>query len=100
MTSLGLTLSELEAICSVLAEHHDITRAMVFGSRANGTHRPNSDIDIALDGNISPLEAESIAGDLEELPLPYRFDVIALRHITNEALLKHIERVGVDLRRQ
>lgn len=100
MIPLGLTSSELDAVCGVLAEHHNITRAIVFGSRAKGTHRPNSDIDIALDGNISPLEAESVAGDLEELPLPYRFDVVALRHVTNEALLEHIERVGVVIRRQ
>lgn len=72
-------------------------RAIVYGSRAKGTHRPNSDVDIALDGDISPLEAESIAGDLDELPLPYRFDVLTIRHITNEAVLEHIKRVGVDL---
>lgn len=98
MTPLGLTSSELEAICAVLARHRNVTRAMMFGSRAKGTYRPNSDIDIALDGNISPLEAASIAGDLEELPLPYRFDVIALDHVTNAALLEHIERVGVEIR--
>jgi len=93
-----LTSSELNAVCGVFAEHHNIARAIIFGSRAKGTHRLDSDIDIALDGNISPLEAESIAGDLEEFPLPYRFDVVALRHATNEALLEHVERVGVEIR--
>ncbi len=93
-----LTSSELDAVCGVFADHHNIARAIIFGSRAKGTHRLDSDIDIALDGNVSPLEADSIARDLEELPLPCRFDVVALRHVTNEGLLEHIERVGVEIR--
>lgn len=97
MTSLGLTTSEVELIRSVLSCHVYVTRAVVYGSRAKGTYKPNSDIDIALDGNISPLQAESIAGDLEELPLPYRFDVVALPHVANTALREHIERVGVEI---
>ncbi len=52
----------------------------------------------AVDGNISPLEAESIAGDHEELSLAYRYDVVALRHVTNEARLERIERVGIEIR--
>jgi hypothetical protein len=41
---------------------------------------------------------QSIAGDLDELSLAYRYDVVALRHATNEALLEHVERVGVEIR--
>jgi predicted nucleotidyltransferase len=82
-----LTSSELDAVCGVLADHHNITRAIIFGSRAKGTNRPNSDIDM-----------QSIAGDLDELSLAYRYDVVALRHATNEALLEHVERVGVEIR--
>lgn len=97
MTNLGLTIHELDAIRSVLTLHGSVDHAIIYGSRAKGTHRHNSDVDIALVGDISPLEAESIAGDLEELPLPYRFDVVALRHITNAALREHIERAGVAI---
>lgn len=95
--SLGLTTTEIESIRSVITRHTNVEHAFVFGSRAKGNYKLNSDIDIAIDGNISPLEAESIAGDLEELPLPYRFDVVALSHITNVALREHIERVGVAI---
>ena len=97
MNGLGLTVSEVDLIRAVIARYGQVTSAVVFGSRAKGTHRNNSDVDIALDGNISPLEAESICGDLEELPLPYHFDVVALRHITNEGLREHIERVGIEI---
>lgn len=45
----------------------------------------------------APLQAQFIAGDLAELPLPYQFDVVSLRHITNHARREHIQRVGVVL---
>lgn len=38
----------------------------------------------------------AIAMDLDDLPLPYKFDVIALSNISNTALLEHIERIGID----
>ncbi|MFN5379200.1 MAG: nucleotidyltransferase domain-containing protein [Ignavibacteria bacterium] len=95
MMSLGLTANELGLIRSVISRFPHVTRAIVFGSRAKGIHRETSDIDIAVDGNISPLEAESLRGDLEELPIANRFDVVSLPHVTNDALREHIERVGV-----
>ena len=74
MNTLGLIIYELDAICSVIARHYNVQRAIVFDSRAKGAYRHNSDVDVAVDGDVSPLQAESIAGDLEELPLPYQFD--------------------------
>ncbi len=97
MTSLGLSANELDFIRSVLARFPHVTRAVVFGSRAKGTYKVNSDVDIAVDGDISPLEAESLRGDLEELPIANRFDVVSLPHVTNDALREHRERVGVKI---
>jgi len=35
--------------------------------------------------------------EIDNLDLPYSFDISLLRQISNENLLKHIERVGVVL---
>jgi hypothetical protein len=43
------------------------------------------------------LQAEAIAGELDELPLPYRFDVIALATIKSAELRAHIGRVGIKV---
>lgn len=94
---LGLTDAERAAIRDVIARHTAITRARIFGSRARGTAKHNSDVDIALDGEITPLLAAGIARELDELPLPYRFDVVVINTITSEPLLAHIEGVGVDM---
>ena len=63
--------------------------------RAKCTARPSSDVDLALEGIDDPLQAESIAAELDELPLPYVFDVQALSAIRYRPLREHIARVGV-----
>jgi predicted nucleotidyltransferase len=88
---------ELDLIRTVLARHPAITGAILFGSRAKGTSNPASDVDLALEGITDPLQAAAIASELEELPLPYQFDVKALAAIRHRPLLEHIARVGVRI---
>ncbi len=95
MTRDPLVASELQLVLSVLRQHPEIESATLFGSRAKGTHSERSDVDLALAGSLGDLGAEAIAAELEELPLPYRFDVHALAAITYPPLLEHIERVGM-----
>jgi hypothetical protein len=52
---------------------------------------------LALEGIADPLQAAAVASELEELPLPYRFDVQALAAIRHRPLLEHIARVGVRI---
>ncbi len=97
MNNLPLQPTELEQVCLVLSRHPTVLNATIFGSRAKGTHSQRSDIDLALAGPLDALGAEAIAAELEELPLPYLFDVQALDSITYEPLIKHIERVGIKI---
>lgn len=99
MTPPPLTPSELEQVRSVLRLHREVHSATLFGSRAKGTHTPRSDVDLALSGQITALRAETIAAELEELPLPFRFDVQALDQIRFVPLLEHIQRVGTEIYR-
>jgi predicted nucleotidyltransferase len=94
---VGLTPRELEMIRGVLARHPEVTGAVLFGSRAKGTATAGSDVDLALEGIDDPLRASAIASELEELALPYRFDVKALSAIRSRALIEHIDRVGVRI---
>lgn len=94
MNSFGLTDSERELICGVLRRHPEVAEAKIFGSRAKGNSQPASDIDLALWGNISQNVRNSIAGELDELPLPYTFDVQAYDAINHQPLREHIDRIG------
>lgn len=95
LTRDGLTEREWRLIREVLARHAQVSGAILFGSRAKGVAAPSSDIDLAIEGIDDPLQAETIATELEELPLPYRFDVKALSAIRSPELRDHIARVGV-----
>ena len=94
MNRFGLTGSEQELIRDVLRRHAEVTEAKIFGSRAKGNSQPNSDVDIALWGDISISALAAIAGELDELPLPYAFDVQAYDAIRHRPLREHIDRVG------
>jgi predicted nucleotidyltransferase len=85
----------MELVRSIFRRHPEVRSATLFGSRAKGSHNDRSDVDLVVTGDVEPLRAEAIAAELEELPLPYRFEVQALTHIQHQPLLEHIKRVGI-----
>ena len=50
-----------DAASRVLAGRADVEVALLFGSRARGDHRPDSDVDLAVLGNVDRL---ALAADL------------------------------------
>lgn len=96
LNAMGLTPKTFALIRAVFERYPAVTRVVLFGSRAKGTARPESDIDLALDGDISPDTVSRIASDLDDLPLPYRFDIKPLVSIQHSDLRSHIHRVGVE----
>lgn len=95
MKAPPLGAGELDLVRAVFRRHPEVASATLFGSRAKGTHSERSDVDIAVIGEVTPLRAEAIAAQLDELPLPYRFEVQPLDHIHYRPLLEHIKRVGI-----
>ena len=94
-TEFGLPPSTLDAIRNILAEVPAVKRAVVYGSRAKGTHRPGSDIDLTLFGDALSVDTlGQIATRLEESPIPYQVDLSIIKLIEHAALREHIERVG------
>lgn len=89
--------AEMDMVRAVFRLHPEIETATVFGSRAKGTHSERSDVDLVVTGDVEPLRAEGIAAELDELPLPYRFEVQPLEHIRYRPLLDHIRRVGIQI---
>jgi predicted nucleotidyltransferase len=96
MNRFGLSAGERELICGVLRRHPEVSEAKIFGSRAKGSFQPASDIDLALWGGLSQADLNTIAGELEELPLPYTFDVQAYDAIRHPPLREHVDRVGMN----
>lgn len=97
MSHAGLAFEETAILCAVFRKYPQIERVILFGSRAKGTAKPNSDIDLALVGDVDDFFAEQIALELDDTPLPYKYDVKSLNHIDNQELLDHINRIGVTI---
>ncbi len=92
----GLDPIVIEKIQGVFRAYRSIDKALLYGSRAKGTYRPGSDIDLTLEGeNLSFSLLNKLRNDLDDLNLPYTFDISVLADIENRDLLDHIKRVGV-----
>jgi predicted nucleotidyltransferase len=94
----GLTTAVTDAINGVLSNHPQVTAAILYGSRAKGTFKHGSDIDLCLTGPELTLAALLvIETELDDLLLPYKIDLSLLCQIDNAALRQHITRDGVLL---
>jgi predicted nucleotidyltransferase len=75
--------------------HPEIEKAILFGSRAKGNYKPASDIDLTLVGDDLTLTIQqTIENELDDLLLPYKFDISIYHTISSKELLDHIERIG------
>lgn len=92
----GLSEATVNHIIGVLARFGAVDKAVLYGSRAVGTYRAGSDIDLTLMGpSLSADLLGSIASELDDSPLPYTIDLSVFEHLENPSLREHIERVGV-----
>ncbi|OGU14163.1 MAG: hypothetical protein A2X61_07155 [Ignavibacteria bacterium GWB2_35_12] len=93
----GLKDSDLEIILGVLAKFPQIEKAFIYGSRANNTYKPGSDIDIAIVGDVRYI-AWDLSSELnEETLLPYHFDITDYNRIKEPALKEQIDKYGIVL---
>lgn len=94
--TFGLPESAIAQINAVFAQHPEIEKALLYGSRAKGNYREGSDIDLTLLGSALTysilLQVET---EIDDLLLPYLMDISLFSHIDNPDLVDHIERVGV-----
>jgi predicted nucleotidyltransferase len=80
-----------------MSTYPSIERAVIYGSRAKGNYKPGSDIDLTLFGPaITEAELLALENRLDDLLLPYTFDISRFHTLQNPQLIDHIQRVGQD----
>lgn len=83
--AIALTTPERDEVRAILAAHLPPgIRAGVFGSRAGGTPKPWSDLDLVLEGEAPlplPLLA-ALAEAFDESALPWKVDVVDRRSVS------------------
>lgn len=94
----GLKTEDLNKIREVFKQFSQIQAVKIYGSRAKGNYREGSDIDLTLFGeNIDLSLLNQLSAELDDLLLPYLFDISVYKKIENPDLLEHINRVGQTL---
>ncbi|MCD8386459.1 MAG: nucleotidyltransferase domain-containing protein [Bacteroidales bacterium] len=84
-------------VSDILDKYPEAQPIVLFGSRAKGTFRNGSDIDLAIMGQCDSDLLYRIQGDFEDSYLPYFVDVLAFSKLKNQSLKDHIKRVGITL---
>jgi predicted nucleotidyltransferase len=93
----GLKEDTIERIAAVLAGFPQVERAVLYGSRAKGNCRNGSDIDLTLHGKDLTLSVISkIDQGIDDLLLPYTFDLSIFQRLSDPDLIDHVQRVGVE----
>ncbi len=92
--NFGLPQRTIDELISYFKNKPEIELVKIFGSRTKNTYRNGSDIDFAIWSN----DAEHffrIARELDDLPTPYKFDVINYKTLTHKGMQNSIDKDGV-----
>jgi predicted nucleotidyltransferase len=97
----GLPMRTLTALDTFLGKYPGIESAILYGSRAMGRFRPESDIDITLKTTklFTHDDLLHLSADFDESTIPYKIDLSVYNNLSNENLKDHIRRVGKELYR-
>lgn len=92
MLNHGLKQKYLDTLRSVLLPFSErIEKVGLFGSRATGLYRSNSDIDLVVYGLIDEKTIDRIFTLLEDSNLPFKTDIQAYDLVKYLPLKKHID---------
>ncbi len=95
----GLKSQDIDSILGVIQQVSTIDQVILYGSRAMEAYRLGSDIDLTIIGKGLTLQNTiyPLMDLLEDLYLPYSFDLSIYEHISDQAVIDHIQRVGITL---
>lgn len=98
MIDHGLSNKQLILIRDIIREFAPAVESVsLFGSRASGSHRSYSDIDMVLYGNIEESTVDRLWTCFHESNLPYKVDLIAYCLVEYPSLKAHIDRFAKTL---
>ncbi len=94
----GLSARQLATVRSILEPWANrITAVEVFGSRATGAYRANSDLDLLLHGDLDHRAIDRLWTLFHESNLPFAVDVASYDLTSHEPLREHMDRVRKPL---
>ena len=85
-------LTVLREILGLYAE--EIASVDLFGSRATGDYRPNSDVDLVVRGTLKEKQIDRLWSMFQESSLPFSVDVKSYDLTTYPPLKAHMDKVS------
>lgn len=89
-----MTVEEIIKKVSELCRNFKAKEVLLYGSRAKGTARERSDIDIAVAGAE---DFDGLAEQVEDLPTLYSIDLLNMDTCRNQLLLEDIRQYGREI---
>lgn len=97
--SLALSEAQRRIVLDILGAHLPPgVSVRAFGSRAKNSHRPGSDLDLAVQAarRLTLAELADLAEAFSESDLPFKVDIVDITS-SDPAFQKIVERDGVEL---
>ncbi len=95
---IGISEDEYKYLMETFSSLANISEAIIYGSRAKGTYKPFSDIDLTIKGkNLTERDIFRIREMFEDSSLPYLFDISNFMTLKNPSLIDHINRCGITI---
>ena len=96
VSKCGLSEAVQSELVKVFSQIPGIHRVILFGSRAKGSFKPGSDIDLAIEApDLSTRDLLQIKTIIDDLMLPFKVDVLLRHQLEDASLEDHIQRVGL-----
>lgn len=94
--NFGLSIKTTHIIWEIFRQYPAIEKAIIYGSRAKGTYKNGSDIDLTLIGkDLTSNDLLKISQDLDDSIIPYLVDISLFKNLDHLDLRLHIQRVGM-----
>lgn len=90
----GITEEGRKILTEIFGSYSEVSKVLVFGSRAKGTFGERSDLDMVV---MDPIDRRTLGNlwmDISESDLPFTVDLQIWNAIRNANLKEHINRVG------
>jgi predicted nucleotidyltransferase len=96
--TFGLTERDMQTLTDIFQKYPEVKSVCLFGSRAKGTFKQGSDIDLAvMNEGVSDKTMRAIKADFEDSSLLYNVDVVDFAGVKHKELREHVRRVGVAI---
>ena len=91
----GLT-EEIYNLIKQVIKNNPEYKFKIFGSRAKGTYKNTSDIDLAIFEDVNKNDEFKIRNEIDMLDIVYKIDLVFVNKDTKKELLESIKKEGVD----